>query len=331
MISRWTAALLCAAPLAAIAQISPCGSGQQLGNNAVITSGNAVYSSPGYVSAGSLSVNVVGNSVVGNAGVTIQAGTAICLGPGFKAAATSSGGGFTALISSTPPAGAFAVTTTSLAGANQGASYQQTLNASGGIPSYTWSQAGGSLPPGLSLNSAGVIAGTAATGGTYAFIAEAQDAAGATATRTLSITVASVSPPSLSINGGSGTGQTLATVTVPLAFAIYDTAGANDIGYAQFYLADSSGNAHCYGEWGRQNALFLYDGNTGITDGFGVDQSDSFCTVSLHSITNSVTDPTEATVILNFSFNPGFAGTYSVMEQIDYVSGTGTSWQNVGP
>jgi Putative Ig domain len=211
MISLRTAALLCAVPLAALAQISPCGVGQQLGNNAVITSGNAVYSSPGYVSAGSLSVNVVGNSVTGNGSVTIKAGTAICLGPGFKAAATSSGGGFTALIGSTPPAGAFAVTTTSLAGANQGASYQQTLNASGGIAPYTWSQAGGSLPPGMSLNSAGVIAGTAAVGGTYAFVAQVQDAAGATVVQTLSINVAAVNPPSLSINGGSGNGQTLAT------------------------------------------------------------------------------------------------------------------------
>jgi hypothetical protein len=65
MISRWTAALFCIAPVAALAQIPPCGVGQQLGDNVVMTSGNAVYSSPGYVSAGSLSVNVVGNSVAG--------------------------------------------------------------------------------------------------------------------------------------------------------------------------------------------------------------------------------------------------------------------------
>ncbi len=74
----------------------------------------------------------------------------------------------------------------------------------------------------------------------------------------------------------------------------------------------------------------MYDGNTGQTFGFGITQADSFCTVSLVSITNSPTDPTSVTVTLNFTFSPGYAGAYAVMEQISYASGIEGSWQSVG-
>jgi hypothetical protein len=136
--------------------------------------------------------------------------------------------------------------------------------------------------------------------------------------------------PSLSINGGSNSAEVAPSTNVSMAFNLYDQGGANDIGWAQFYLADSSGNAYCYGDWGRPNGLDLYDGNTGATYGFGINQSDSFCTVSLASITNSPTDPTEVTVVLNFNFNPGPGGTYSVLTQINYGSGYAGPWQALG-
>jgi hypothetical protein len=51
-----------------------------------------------------------------------------------------------------------------------GAAYSQTLQAAGGSTPYTWSTAGGSFPPGLSLNSStGVISGTPTTASTYYF------------------------------------------------------------------------------------------------------------------------------------------------------------------
>jgi hypothetical protein len=84
------------------------------------------------------------------------------------------------------------------------------------------------------------------------------------------------------------------------------------------------------GDWGRPNGLFLYDGDTGATWGFGINQSDSFCTVSLTSITNSATDPTQVTIVLNFRFNPGHGGTYSVLTQINYGSGYAGPWEALG-
>ncbi|MCI0445723.1 Ig domain-containing protein, partial [bacterium] len=69
------------------------------------------------------------------------------------------------------------ITTTSLPNGQEGAAYNQMLQATGGTPPYTWSIIG-SLPPGLSLDSAtGVISGTAdaSSAGTYNFTARVDD------------------------------------------------------------------------------------------------------------------------------------------------------------
>lgn len=160
---------------------------------------------------------------------------------------------------------------------------------------------------------------------------EVTDSVGATATQLLSLTV---TLPTLSINGGGSSAEVPPSTNVSMAFNLYDQAnGANDIGWAQFYLSDSSGNAFCYGDWGRDAAtggdLDLYDSGTGVTH-LNQSQSDSFCTVSLVSITNSSGDPTELTVVLNFSFNPGPGGTYNVMTQVNYGSGYAGPWEAVG-
>src|SRR5271157_5666469 len=52
------------------------------------------------------------------------------------------------------------ITTNSLPAATIGTAYSQTLQATGGVPSYSWSITAGSLPAGLNLSSAGVISGT---------------------------------------------------------------------------------------------------------------------------------------------------------------------------
>jgi hypothetical protein len=64
---------------------------------------------------------------------------------------------------------ALAVTTTSLPNGVVGSAYSFTLTASGGTSPYTWTEtSGGDLPPGVAaVTSAGVIAGTPTTAGTY--------------------------------------------------------------------------------------------------------------------------------------------------------------------
>jgi len=58
------------------------------------------------------------------------------------------------------------------------APYSQQLSTSGGTAPYTYSIAGGGLPPGLSLSSSGLISGTPTGADTYSFTVHVQDSAG---------------------------------------------------------------------------------------------------------------------------------------------------------
>jgi uncharacterized repeat protein (TIGR01451 family) len=60
-----------------------------------------------------------------------------------------------------------------------------------GATPFTWTVGAGTLPPGLSLSSAGVIAGTPTAAGTFKFTMKLVDATGLTARRTQTITIAS--------------------------------------------------------------------------------------------------------------------------------------------
>src|SRR5690349_13659300 len=85
-----------------------------------------------------------------------------------------------------------AVTTTKLPGGVPNQVYAATaLQASGGVPPFTWTITSGSLPAGLSLASTGVIGGTPTAVGTANFTVQVTDseATPMTATADLSITV----------------------------------------------------------------------------------------------------------------------------------------------
>lgn len=75
------------------------------------------------------------------------------------------------------------IETTTLPGASAEISYGAVLEASGGVPPYTWSLSLGSrLPSGLSLSSSGIITGVPieVVSGTYTFVVQVKDATGAT-------------------------------------------------------------------------------------------------------------------------------------------------------
>ncbi len=80
-----------------------------------------------------------------------------------------------------------------------GLSYSATLTARGGTPGYTWTQAGGSLPGGLTINADGTITGTPTTPGSSTFTAQVEDAALNTATREFTIEVSLDVPQLLDI------------------------------------------------------------------------------------------------------------------------------------
>lgn len=70
-------------------------------------------------------------------------------------------------------------------------SYDASLSASGGTAPYKWSMAGGQLPAGLTLSSAGEISGTPTTAQQNSFTVEVTDASSTTAKAALAISVAS--------------------------------------------------------------------------------------------------------------------------------------------
>src|SRR5438067_753216 len=84
------------------------------------------------------------------------------------------------------------IATSSLTSAQLNLPYSSAIVAQGGTAPYAWSLYSGSLPGGLTLNSNGVIAGTAAKAGTFIFTTKVTDASAHTSTRqlTLSATVA---------------------------------------------------------------------------------------------------------------------------------------------
>ncbi len=66
-----------------------------------------------------------------------------------------------------------------------GSPYSETIDVTGGLPSYSFSLVSGSLPPGLSLSASGSVQGTPTQYGTWAFSVEATD--GAIPRQTISI------------------------------------------------------------------------------------------------------------------------------------------------
>jgi hypothetical protein len=109
---------------------------------------------------------------------------------------------------SAPPA--LTITTTSLPAATIGTAYSQTLQATGGVPSYSWRVSAGNLPAGLSLSGAGVISGTPSgtLTGTINFtvtVTDSQTPTAATKSSNLSIVVSEppLSVTTTSLGGGS--------------------------------------------------------------------------------------------------------------------------------
>ncbi|MDQ6704655.1 MAG: putative Ig domain-containing protein, partial [Acidobacteriota bacterium] len=98
----------------------------------------------------------------------------------------------------------FTITTASpLPGGEVGLAYSSTLAAAGGAAPYTWSQASGALPPGLSLAPNGAIAGTPTTVGTYTFAVQAVDSGAGSNQQSATANFAITINPSLGITSAS--------------------------------------------------------------------------------------------------------------------------------
>ncbi|HEY3839663.1 MAG TPA: putative Ig domain-containing protein, partial [Bryobacteraceae bacterium] len=115
-----------------------------------------------------------------------------------------------------------AVQSTSLANAAVGIPYAQTVLASGGTPPYTWTSS--TLPPGLTLSSAGSITGTPTAAGTFFINFQVTDSGSFTAQATIGLVISG--------SGGTGLNITTSPLLIP---------GAVGVNYSQ-PLSATSGN-----------------------------------------------------------------------------------------
>lgn len=96
---------------------------------------------------------------------------------------------FTIVVASIPLTITSAAT---LPDAGQDSAYALNLTANGGTSPYTWTVVEGSLPSGISLSEAGLLAGTSAEVGTKEFTVRCSDSGGLETTRTFSLNVQSL-------------------------------------------------------------------------------------------------------------------------------------------
>ena len=88
-----------------------------------------------------------------------------------------------------------AITTAELPAATSGTPYSAGCLCTGGTAPYSWILTAGVLPPGLTMNADGCIAGTPTGEGTFTFTLEVQDSTGQTCSRTLSLRVEPAAKP----------------------------------------------------------------------------------------------------------------------------------------
>lgn len=87
------------------------------------------------------------------------------------------------------------VVTTAIPGGMTGQAYSFTMTAAAGTPGYTWAVTSGTLPPGLSLSSSGVLSGTPTTTGVYPVTLTVTDTAGQTAALATALVINASSAP----------------------------------------------------------------------------------------------------------------------------------------
>jgi hypothetical protein len=135
-----------------------------------------------------------------------------------KPSAQSASSSLSISISAAASPPALAVTTTSLPRGTVSTAYPSTtLQASGGVPPYSWSLQSANMPGGLNLSTAGTISGTPTSAGAYPLTFVVTDSSTTPQTAKASLTVTISAAP-------TGPTSTLTLTTTTLAEATVNTA-----------------------------------------------------------------------------------------------------------
>jgi hypothetical protein len=149
----------------------------------------------------------------------------------FTVTATDTVGGSTSNAYAVTVNPKLAFTTTALPQGAAGTPYSQQISATGGTGALTYAVAGGALPGGLSLSTAGLLSGTPTTSGVSNFSVRVTDGAGVTATQAFAVTILPVgSATGPTVTGVERTGVHRQTTTYVIAFnSALDPASAQDV------------------------------------------------------------------------------------------------------
>jgi N-terminal glycosyl-hydrolase-114-associated domain/Putative Ig domain/Right handed beta helix region len=173
-----------------------------------------------------------------------------------------------------------AISTTSLPTGTVGAAYNTTLTATGGTTPYSWSLTAGTLPAGITLNSAGVLSGTPTVSGSFPITVLATDSTSPThqtASANLALTVNPASGGTAlyvapAASGGSDSNPgTLALPWLTITHAIAAVTGPGVTinlragTYSERVVINKSGSA-AGGNFTIQN----YNGEAAVVDGTSV-------------------------------------------------------------
>jgi len=199
---------------------------------------------------------------------------------------TGTGAPFTASQSYTLTVNAPTITVTpsTLTPGTGGVAYSQTLSASGGNGSYTYSLSTGALPPGVALSSAGVLSGTPTASGNYNFTITATDGHSFTGSQAYTFTVQaptiSVAPSTLpAATGGAAYNQTVSASGGTGGYTYSLSTGALPPGIALSSAGVVSGTPTTAGN---------YSFTVTATDGFGFTGSQAY-TVAVQVPSISIT------------------------------------------
>jgi len=105
-----------------------------------------------------------------------------------------------------------------------GVNYNQTLTASGGTPTYTYTITGGALPAGMSLSPGGALTGPPSANGTFNFTVKATDANGCMGTQSYTLVICGT----ITVNPSNPT-LTVGTVGTPYSQGFTQLGGSGTI------------------------------------------------------------------------------------------------------
>ena len=142
-----------------------------------------------WAAASNASWVVITGPVAGTTSANIGYAVATNSGPARSAAITVGSQVFTVNQAAAGAPSPLAITSTTLPTGALGTQYSASMLASGGTPTYHWRSS--TLPPGLTINDAGLISGVPTVAGTFSMTAIVTDSAAASASQTFTITVSS--------------------------------------------------------------------------------------------------------------------------------------------